>query len=231
MRILVSIVCTVFLVMFGWTSSASAVTDGRPVERPPEWIAAGYSHAWGGQVVLCSGTLVTRQVVISAAHCGPFEMVRLGGGTINSGLQVQVKESFFNSGRDIAVHWLERPVNRRVLRFNFDRELPLRTSSVIAMGYGDESPRLPSASDLRTTGWQPVLRADSSVVEFGRGRTSLCPGDSGGPTMARSARGIVLLAVNSYAACGRGLSGSANVAETAGWIRQIIAMKLAESNS
>jgi trypsin len=100
---------------------ASAVTYGDPVENPqiefPEVVPV-----WVGGTSLCTGTLITQQVVLTAAHCvygqaGPFQ-ISVGGSTLNSGRLIDVDATWYHprydatyNQNDIGLLHLKTPAN------------------------------------------------------------------------------------------------------------------------
>jgi hypothetical protein len=86
--------------------TATAITYGDPVENPqvefPEVVPV-----WVGGKSLCSGTLVTQQVVLTAAHCvygqsGPFQ-ISVGGSTLNNGRLIDIDSTWYHPRYDAAL--------------------------------------------------------------------------------------------------------------------------------
>ena len=118
-RFIVAALLPLTLVTIVQTSTASAVTYGDPIENPqiefPEVVPV-----WVGGSSLCSGTLVTQQVVLTAAHCvygqsGPFQ-ISVGGSTLNNGRLIDVDATWYHprydaafSQNDIALLHLKTP--------------------------------------------------------------------------------------------------------------------------
>lgn len=118
-RLVVAALLPLTLVTIVQTSTASAVTYGDPIENPqiefPEVVPL-----WVGGSTLCSGTLVTQQVVLTAAHCvygqsGPFQ-ISVGGSTLNNGRLIDVDATWYHprydaafSQNDIALLHLKTP--------------------------------------------------------------------------------------------------------------------------
>jgi hypothetical protein len=209
----------------------AAIVNGQLVTSPPPWIAVGWRDSATDGGPWCTGTLIFSQWVISAGHCGALDGVRLGGTTNRNGQFYSVERSFVlspNGGnQDIALHKLSQSASQQPVAINRNTGL-LNGAWVEAMGYGTQDPNRPSDGRLYKTGWLRVINRDewNSAFTYGNAgsATTVCYGDSGGPTLAWDNGSYILAGVNSYTHgnCDRGISGAADVSENMAWIDSII---------
>ena len=120
--------CAAFLIailfMSMQVSSVVAVTYGNPIENPSETFPE-VVPIWSNGV-LCSGTLIEQQIVLTAAHCiygisGPFQ-ISVGGDDLDTGKRIDVDATWYHprydevfSENDIGLLHLVKPAGVKVL--------------------------------------------------------------------------------------------------------------------
>ncbi|MCU0700196.1 MAG: S1 family peptidase [Myxococcaceae bacterium] len=180
-----------------------------------------------GQMGLCSGTLVSPRVILTAAHCvdparegATSVMVRVMNepddtmlmmSDLRNVVQVRRHPSYSGQGpNDLALLQLDAPV------VGVTPELLVRTpppswagQPIRVVGYGRTSASGASDTGTRRVVNTTIARTMSETFEFGAaGALGLCSGDSGGPSFWRGPDGRERVAgVHSYGTtnqCGAG---------------------------
>ncbi|MFZ2510463.1 MAG: trypsin-like serine protease [Gordonia sp. (in: high G+C Gram-positive bacteria)] len=200
-----SIVLAVGLAALATSSSgkASAIVNGDIVKGPvaPSWIVAVHVTD-----LLCTGSLIDREWVLTAAHCipkvtNPERALAVRVGTLDaseggeqrqiSAVRVHPRYKFDGSRereqgfRDIALLRLSEPATSAPIRFSTpdDRARWEPGQDVTAFGFGNAVPGVPeSARVLRRADFRINERTNDGdrILSTWEGR-SLCHGDSGGP--------------------------------------------------
>ena len=208
------------------TSTASAVTYGDPVENPqiefPEVVPV-----WVGGTSLCSGTLVTQQVVLTAAHCvyglsGPFQ-ISVGGSTLDNGRLIDVDATWYHprydaafSQNDIALLHLKTPAGVSQLGVLPKSKLKSLGKKFLIVGWGrDQNGMITgklhqlSLNDQTNASRKFFKNAFNPKTMVGAGRYfpdeilygGGCTGDSGGPLYQGAAgAGRTILGLTSFGA-------------------------------
>ena len=161
------------------------------------------------QAATCTGTMITNNKLITAAHC--FENVRQAaiqiGDSLNinqviNGTVVYIHPDFSNPNNlsnrnDIEILELERNPNIPVMPILVGREIE-EGEIVSVFGYGQEESG--DISDSLRSGEMKVSDVTDAFIKAlydGRG-SNVCFGDSGGPMIASHNGGIALVATTSF---------------------------------
>ncbi|XP_020030701.2 neutrophil elastase [Castor canadensis] len=228
--------------LLGGPSLATEIVGGRPAR----------AHAWPFMVSLqqrgghfCGGTLISRNFVLSAAHCvngRNFRLVSVVLGAHNLGRQEPTRQTFgvqrvFENGfnptlllNDIVVLQLNGSAtintNVQVARLPAQGNGVDNGTQCLAMGWGRLGNNRPTPSilqELNVTVVTSLCRRRVNVCTLVPHRQAgICFGDSGGPLVCNG----LVQGIDSFirGSCGSGFypDAFAPVAEFANWINSII---------
>jgi secreted trypsin-like serine protease len=187
----------------------------------------------------CSGTVIARRLVLTAAHCvaearPDRARLRVMFGSDESESEppdyVQVTEWHMDpqykamddiiAGHDAAVLVLESdalspaiPINRRELT---ERKVGSR---VHVVGFGDDDGEASTGSGLKRHVYTDLHSLERGVMNIGKPGQTTCTGDSGGPAFMKIGGRKVVAGIHSYVRTGCVTYGSAaRVDLSAAWI-------------
>jgi V8-like Glu-specific endopeptidase len=189
------------------------------------WMAVG--RVWWqtkpGEWSLCTGTLIDRQIVITAAHCVgyateipvsdttkfEFEITPTREASFTyKVVSVISRPTEYQPNRDIALLKLSGVPPADISRYSLGTALPAAGTSMTAWGYGCTD----QVND--NTGYGVKRRRN---FKWGVSTDLLCPGDSGGPLVTRDGGEIV--GINSAYCVNGACDGWANVPRFLEWIK------------
>ncbi|GGK24655.1 serine protease [Pilimelia terevasa] len=193
------------------------IVGGAEVSAPTPWAAAvGWSRPG-----MCSGSVVARQWVLTAAHCllpGDHTMtVAVGSADMAQGEVITVAEK--HTRHDLLLLKLVSPATQAVPVKLADADPPVGAENEI-FGWGRTSARAPAAGRLKVATVK-VTRLDARdnkggpAIESVKGSGHAHKGDSGGPQFYQGAQ----VGVCSQGYVERGIQMYASVARSREWIR------------
>lgn len=161
----------------------------------------------------CGGSLIAKDIVLTAAHClGDTIVAKIGGHDIDEGEEIlvvdQMEHPDYNDGTnqyDLALLFLEDSTTLDIAlpRLNKDDDFPSPGSRTHVMGWGNTRNSGYSVSDeLMRVGLEVISNEDCEEAELNRddnyngdihddmmctdsGEQDACQGDSGGPLIVR----------------------------------------------
>ncbi len=173
----------------------------------------------------CSGTLVTRDVVLTSAHCldGPIDHV-----TVDSH-PMGVRECRRHPGyqpaerkHDIGYCRLEAAVAAAPIALD-DRPVPVPGAPVSIAGFG-QTDAFTHDDGLARMVETSVARTTAETFDVGTGMATACLGDSGGPVVVQRPGGVRVVAVihgGAEAICASSTQG-VSVWEHRAWLQEEI---------
>lgn len=180
------------------------VTDVERGDGPAIFQGQPADHcAWPNTVAvqnggsLCTGTLITPEVVLYAAHCGASNtQIRFGESTGGGAKTVTPEFCQTNpgyggvndQGHDWAYCKLSQPITDlpvTPILFGCEGELLQNGGSVYIVGFGQTHIGGAGTKYWAETSFIDINVAGGTVSLGGNGQPSVCPGDSGGPAFIR----------------------------------------------
>jgi len=174
-----------------------AVINGAVVTSAPSWISVTFHNT--GEIDLCSGVLISDNLILSAKHCGVkgYDSTVIGSGDLNlAGGSRRRITSFegYPGGDDIGVSVLDQPVDEKPIALSA-RDIHLDPQEVELFGYGIHAESPPQVDFmLRSVTGISVSCSDEDKDELAESEFCLrsqvadqgpCSGDSGGPIVTQ----------------------------------------------
>jgi len=194
--VIASVLAAVFLSILPLRDS-EAVINGSVVTSSPSWMSATFSSS--GDVDLCSGVLISDNLILSARHCGEMGLdgATIGSADLNlAGGSRRGVKSFegYSGDDDLGVFVLDQPVDEKPIVLS-SRDVHLSPQVVELFGYGLHSESPPQVDFmLRSAKGISVSCSDEDQDELAESEFCLrsqladqwpCSGDSGGPIVAQ----------------------------------------------
>lgn len=187
-----------------------AIIGGTVDNGDPSVVALFIHQPSSSSGSLCSGTVVSSQAVLTAAHCVDPRVVGSGnvfevltGTTLSGATSLAVSATVFDSafdpnnlgaGHDVAVVTLASPTTLTPIPYNRGA---LGSGSVRIVGYGTNSHSNTGAGTKRQASTR-ISSSNSILVQIGSSSRQTCHGDSGGPAFQTIGGQEVIIGITSY---------------------------------
>ncbi len=198
-------------------ATESKIINGEETTGYPNIIALYGKKPGADKGVLCTASIVSPTVVLTAAHCvdpatageGNVYKILLGHkltDSSNPSPSIPVSEVHWDpefsaqdlqGGHDIAVAILAEPTTIAPLKIN--RQALSSLSNARLVGYGLNNGQEETGAGIKRTAEVPVASIDDKFVVTGSWfGTTMCSGDSGGPVLANVNGETLIVGVNSF---------------------------------
>lgn len=179
-------------------------------------VVAIFSHLPGETTGgLCSGTIVSDTVVLTAAHCvhpayvpaGSVFEVLTGPSIFAPTATLAVAETHYAAGfdpanlaggHDVAVVVLAAPAGIAPTPVNFDAAAIAVGASVRQVGYGIDDPDAATGAGIQREVTTDLTEVNDLLLLFGDESKSQCSGDSGGPSLLSIGGVETIIGVSSF---------------------------------
>jgi len=195
--VLAVVLAAVFLSILPLRAS-EAVISGPVVTSAPSWASSIFPSS--ESVDMCSGVLISDNLILSARHCGSIGLDRATIGSANLNLSGGSRRGIklfegYSGGDDLGVFVLDQPVDEKPIALSA-QDIHLNPQVVTLFGYGINADGLPIQNDylLHSVDGMSVGCPTNVVSHLTESEFCLrsqvadqapCYGDSGGPIVAQ----------------------------------------------
>jgi secreted trypsin-like serine protease len=199
---------------------SAPIIGGTSDNGDPSVVALFASQPGAQDGSLCTATVISPTVLVTAAHCvspdevgpGAQFVVLLGNNLDSSSVQaLAVADTTYDTafdpnsldgGHDIGLVRLAKPTTLTPIPFNRDDPSGLAGGTVRLVGYGVNSGKAQTGAGQKRTVKATLDSVDSLLLHIGDSRHETCQGDSGGPALATIGGVETIVGVTSWGLVG-----------------------------
>ena len=203
-----------------WGKDQQAIAFGRETSK---YKSVGVLHLRAGKGGLCTAFLISHQYALTAAHCAERHPWKLEFDSTAVGVRRWDINPLYliNPKYDVAVLHLTEPVDLPIIRWRGFG--PWTGESITIVGAGMVAAGKHRSIGVIRDGIAKVTRTDGLAYEF-QGANTICPGDSGGPSLADGYVVGIHAAVRGE--CGFGAGLDVRLDANAGWVEAVTGLSL-----